>query len=183
MLEIRIHQTIGETLAANTNAFQNAVAGQLIEAQRSVQNAALLQFVGDDATDKVGIQTLVATVQRILELNASLQIQTEIDKFPLNTLPFVLFLLQNEHVVVEKLLQTFVDEIDPLLFERVEVENFETGNVQNADEKAPIRRRNVQRFVATPDEPQEHTGVDGFGQGADGPMDLEGKSSIGEIIP
>ena len=39
------------------------------------------------------------------------------------------FLFENEHVMVEELLQLFVCEVDAKLFEGIEVENFETSNI------------------------------------------------------
>uniref|UniRef100_A0A915JU45 Uncharacterized protein n=1 Tax=Romanomermis culicivorax TaxID=13658 RepID=A0A915JU45_ROMCU len=51
--------------------------------------------------------------------------------------------------MVEKLLQAFVDEINPQLFERIEVKNFETGDIQNADEEATFQIAALQSFVAT----------------------------------
>jgi hypothetical protein len=47
------------------------------------------------------------------ELDASLQVETEIDEHPLDAFSSVLLLFQNEHVVVEELLQFFVDEVNP----------------------------------------------------------------------
>ncbi|KRZ40944.1 hypothetical protein T4C_569 [Trichinella pseudospiralis] len=50
------------------------------------------------------------------QINASLQIQAEIDEFPFYSFTLVFFLFKNEHVMVEELLQTFIDKIDPQLF-------------------------------------------------------------------
>ena len=55
------------------------------------------------------------------KFNTSLQIESKIDKNPINPFPFVFFLFQNEHMVVEKLLQFFVGEIDAELLEAVEL--------------------------------------------------------------
>lgn len=55
------------------------------------------------------------------ELNASLQIHTEVDKDPVNALGLVLLLLKHEHVVVEELLQFLVTEVDADLLEAVEL--------------------------------------------------------------
>ena len=48
-----------------------------------------------------------------------MQVHTKIDEGPLDTFTFVLFLLKNEHVVVEELLQFLVGEIDAKLLETV----------------------------------------------------------------
>jgi hypothetical protein len=63
--------------------------------------------------------------QRLFDqINAGLQVETEVDEGPGNALPFVLLLLQDEHVMVEELLQFLVDKVDPKLFEAVQVEDF-----------------------------------------------------------
>ena len=53
------------------------------------------------------------------ELNASLKIHTEVHKDPVNAFLLVLFLFQNEHVVVEKLLQFLVGEVNAQLLKAV----------------------------------------------------------------
>lgn len=53
LLEIRIHQPVRETFAANTDAFQYTVASQLIQHQSRIDDTALLQLVGDDTTNEV----------------------------------------------------------------------------------------------------------------------------------
>ncbi len=55
------------------------------------------------------------------KLNASLQIHTKVNENPVNALPLILFLLEYEHVVVEKLLQPLVGEIDAKLLKAVEL--------------------------------------------------------------
>lgn len=46
------------------------------------------------------------------QFNTLLQIHAEIDEGPFDTLTLIFFLLQNEHMVVEELLQLFVGEVD-----------------------------------------------------------------------
>jgi hypothetical protein len=55
------------------------------------------------------------------QLNAGLEIHTEIHEDPFDTFTFVFFLLKNKHVMVEKLLQLLVGEIDAKLLETVEL--------------------------------------------------------------
>lgn len=55
------------------------------------------------------------------QLNARLEIETEIDEGPLDTLSFVFLLFEDEHVVIEELLQLLVDEVNPQLLETVEL--------------------------------------------------------------
>lgn len=53
------------------------------------------------------------------ELNAGRQIHPEIDELPLDPFLLVFFLFQDEHVMVEKLLQLFVGEINAQLLHAV----------------------------------------------------------------
>ena len=62
------------------------------------------------------------------------QIHAKIDSGPFDTLFFVLLLLQDKHVVVEELLQLLVGVVDAQLLEGVELENFETGNIEQPNE-------------------------------------------------
>jgi hypothetical protein len=68
------------------------------------------------------------------QLDASSEIHTEIDGLPEDTFLLVFFLFKDEHMMVEKLLKFLVGEVDAQLFEGVETENFETGNIQATDE-------------------------------------------------
>ncbi len=56
------------------------------------------------------------------EIDASLEVQPEVDEGPFNALPLVLLLLQDEHVVVEKLLQFLICEVDAQLLKAVELQ-------------------------------------------------------------
>jgi len=56
------------------------------------------------------------------QVDAGLQIHTEVDERPLDALLLVLLLLQDEHVMVEELLQTFVGVVDTQLLERIVLE-------------------------------------------------------------
>ena len=53
------------------------------------------------------------------ELNAGGQVHPEVDELPLDAFLLVLLLLQHEHVVVEKLLQFLVGEVDAQLLQAV----------------------------------------------------------------
>ena len=56
------------------------------------------------------------------EVDAGLQVQSKVDEAPLDALALVLLLLQDEHGVVEKLLQLLVGVVDAHLLERVQLE-------------------------------------------------------------
>jgi len=53
--EVRIDHPVGETFTADTDAFKYTVTSELMHHQVGIDHARLLQFVGDDATDKVGL--------------------------------------------------------------------------------------------------------------------------------
>ena len=53
------------------------------------------------------------------EIDAGLKIHAEVDELPLDAFLLVLLLLEDEHVVVEELLQTLVGVVDAQLLERV----------------------------------------------------------------
>merc|ERR1719427_2229852 len=82
------------------------------------------------------------------------QIHAKINESPLDALGLVLFLLLDEHVVVEKLLETLVGVVDEELFQDVELEDLEAGDVQYADKILPGIGR-VQRVVDQGDDPIE----------------------------
>ena len=65
-----------------------------------------------------GLDTLVYLFN---ELNTSGQIHSEINEIPINTLSLILFLLQHKHVMIEKLLQLFICEINTQLLEAIEL--------------------------------------------------------------
>ena len=56
------------------------------------------------------------------ELDAGGQVHPEVDELPLDAFLLVLLLLQHEHVVVEKLLQFLVGEVDAQLLQAVELD-------------------------------------------------------------
>ena len=72
---------------------------------------------------QVGEGRLLSAHSRYLldELNAGSQVHPEVDERPRDALLLVLLLLQHEHVVVEKLLQFLVGEVDAQLLQGVEL--------------------------------------------------------------
>ena len=55
------------------------------------------------------------------EVDAGLQVEAEVDEVPLDALALVLLLLQDEHGVVEELLQLLVGVVDAELLEGVQL--------------------------------------------------------------
>ena len=130
------------------------------------------------------------------ELNAGLQVETEIDEGPLDTFTSVLFLFENEHVVIEELLQLLVDKVNPQLLEGVvlnyciykhlkilnHIEDFETGDIQHTNEVIAGKTLLIESQVTFVDEPVEDTGVYTLGHGTDCPVDLFDVLSLGHPL-
>merc|ERR1719327_1550327 len=62
------------------------------------------------------------------------QVHTEVDHDPVNALAHVFLLLNDEHVVVEELLELLVHKVDGDLLEAVVLEDLEAGNVKHSAE-------------------------------------------------
>ena len=84
-------------------------------------------------------------------------------------------------MVVEELLQLLVRVIDAELFKRVEVENLESSNVEDADEEV-TGEIGGQCSVDNVNEPFENTLVAGFCDCAKGIVDLLDGLSLGNIL-
>ena len=69
----------------------------------------------------------------------TLNVITKVTNYPLNSLSCVLFLFQDEHMMIEELLQLLVDKVDPQLFKRVKLQHINnsmysiqrTSNISN----------------------------------------------------
>merc|ERR1719327_1807115 len=66
--------------------------------------------------------------------DGSSQVHTEVDHDPVNALAHVFLLLNDEHVVVEELLELLVHKVDGDLLEAVVLEDLEAGNVKHSAE-------------------------------------------------
>lgn len=55
------------------------------------------------------------------QIDSLLEVHAEVNECPFNALTLVLLLLEDEHVVVEELLQFLVGEVDAQLLEAVEL--------------------------------------------------------------
>lgn len=67
------------------------------------------------------IRACFATIYLFYKVNAILQIHAKINKSPLDAFALVLLLFQYKHVMVKKLLQFLVGEVNAELFETVEL--------------------------------------------------------------
>lgn len=63
---------------------------------------------------------------------------SKINILPLNIFTRVFFLFEHKHVVVEKLLESFVGVVDAELFKGVVFKDLETGDIQNANEGSVV---------------------------------------------
>jgi hypothetical protein len=98
-----------------------------------------------------------------------------------DTFFFVLFLFNDEHMVVKKLLKFFVGEIDAQLFESVETENFKTGDIEATDEKRSWQVGG-KSFVTLDSNKVEQFLEDTLGQGSSGVSDLFWGLALGHIL-
>jgi hypothetical protein len=83
-------------------------------------------------------------------------------------------LFQDEHVVIEELLQLLVGVIDAELFKAVLIKDFEAGNIKNSDEVRIISTSPslVQLAIDAIDEVAEAAFVDTLSKSIDGKVDL-----------
>ena len=88
----------------------------------------LVSGLGDDA---LFLQHGQDTHLLLNQLDSDDQVHTKVDESPLDTLLLVLFLLLDEHVVVEELLETLVGVVDEELLQDVEIEDLEAGDVED----------------------------------------------------
>ena len=76
---------------------------------------------------RVYVCRLVPRSYLLDEVNAGLKVQAEVDELPLDALSLVLLLFEDEHVVVEELLQFLVGEVDAKLLKGVVLDGARGG--------------------------------------------------------
>merc|ERR1719391_548231 len=148
-------------------------AGLLLQEGRRLPKQILLQFILKGLVGCLGEHGLFfknghQTHGFFHALDSSLEIHAEVDHLPLDALPDVLLLLQHKHMVVKKLLELFVTEVDADLLERVEFEDLKTCNVEDANEVDFLHCGIDEGPVAEVDKPKEEPVVHGSGQGSHG---------------
>jgi len=91
----------------------------------------------------------------------------ELNMAPLNTLPFIFFLFQPKHMMVEMLLQLLISIVDAQLFKRVHLEHLEPINVQQSYSLGHDFLTNafLDSLINFTDQPVEQTSVNGLGDG------------------
>jgi hypothetical protein len=115
------------------------------------------------------------------QLDASSEIHTEIDGLPEDTFFLVFFLFNNEHMVVEELLKFLVGEVDAQLFESVETEDFETGDIEATDEELSWQVCS-KSFVTLNSNIVEKFFEDTLGQSSSGVSNLFWSLTLGYIL-
>ncbi len=84
--------------------------------------------------------------------------------------------------MVEELLQLLIGVVDAELFEAVQLEDLEAGNVENADEAGALPLGPVQGPVDPRHDPLEEALVGGLGDGLDGELDLLLGLGLGDVV-
>merc|ERR1711899_221485 len=96
------------------------------------------------------------------------QVHAKVDHGPVNAFLDVLLLLNNEHVVVEELLELLVDKVDGDLLEAVILEDLEAGNVKHSAEVGLLQGGVNKGIVTLLNQPLEDAVKDGPGNATDG---------------
>lgn len=65
--EIRVHHSIGESFATNTDTLKHAVAGELMHHEMGIDDSRLFQFVRDDTTNEMRMSG-VKSMHQFVEL-------------------------------------------------------------------------------------------------------------------
>ena len=88
------------------------------------------------------------------ELDTGLEVHAEIDEDPIDTLALILFLFQYEHVVVEKLLQFLIGEVDAKLLETVELWRSGVSKTQS-DNEVPTKKKKREKLQNQSQKPKK----------------------------
>merc|ERR1712042_155136 len=128
------------------------LAERLMLAQMLAHHLLQVGLVGGLGDDALLLQHGQDAHLLLDQLDGDDQIHTKVDESPLDALALVLFLLLNEHVVVEELLETLVGVVDKELFQDVELEDLKAGDIQDTDEISSGVGR-VQGVVDQQDDP------------------------------
>merc|ERR1712198_815582 len=147
------------------------LAKGLVLAQVLAHHLLQVGLVGGLGDDALFLKHGQDTHLLLNQLDSDDQVHTEVDESPLDTLSLVFFLLLDEHVVVEELLETLIGVVDQKLLQDVELEDLKAGDVQDTNEVLP-GVGGVQGVVDKEDDPIEHTGEEGLGGGGDGEGNL-----------
>merc|ERR1719392_294266 len=114
--------------------------------------------------------------------DGSLQVHTEVNHDPVNTFLDIFLLLNNEHVVVEELLELLVDKVNGDLLKAVVLENLETSNIQDSAEVGLLQGGINEGVVTLDDEPLEDTVKDGTSNTSGSTSSLLNSLTLGDPL-
>merc|ERR1712012_1100676 len=114
--------------------------------------------------------------------DGSLQVHTEVNHDPVNTFLDILLLLNNEHVVVEELLELLIDKVDGDLFESIVLEDLESGNIQDSAEVGLLERSINECVITLDNQPLEETIKDSSGNTSSGTSCLLNSLTLGHPL-
>merc|ERR1719270_722987 len=114
--------------------------------------------------------------------DSSLQVHAKVHHLPVNTFLDILFLFNNEHVVVEELLELFIDKVDGDLLKSVVLKNFKTSNVKHST-KVGLLQCSIDKCVVTLlNKPLEHTVIDTSGNTSNSVGGLLASLTLGDPL-
>ena len=99
----------------------------------------VLLNVADERLGPTAVIVLRIIPHLLDEVDGSFEVHAEVDEFPLDAFLLVLLLLEDEHVMVEELLQTLVGVVDTQLLERV-VLKFNTVVDRNTTSRTTVHQ-------------------------------------------
>merc|ERR1719507_1765481 len=108
------------------------------------------------------------------------QVHAKVNHGPVNALLDVFFLLNDEHVVVEELLQLLVDKVDGVLLEAVVLKDLEAGNVEHSTEVSFLQSGINKSVVAFLDQPLEEAIEDSTSNATNGSGGLVASLTLGD---
>merc|ERR1719232_748604 len=114
--------------------------------------------------------------------DGSLQVHTEVNHDPVNTFLHVFLLFNNEHVVVEELLELLVDKVDGNLLESIVLEDLETSNIQDSAEVGLLEGSINKGVVTLDNQPLEHTVKDGTSNTSSSTSSLLNSLTLGDPL-
>jgi hypothetical protein len=121
-------------------------------------------LIGSFGNERFFVEGDEDTVRLLVnEVNGHLRVHSKVNEGPVDLLAGIFFLFKFEHVVVEELLELLVGIVDTDLIEAVELEDFESGNIEDTNEVVGFL--DIEDSVHAPHDPREETTVDGFGEG------------------
>merc|ERR1719210_2299314 len=183
---------VGDVVVDNTSVVRNTKVGILVSLGGRLQEdgklaQGSLQLLLKGLVSSLGEEGLLFkngpdTHGLLKHDDGSLQVHTEVNHDPVNTFLNVLLLFNNEHVVVEELLELLVDKVDGNLFESIVLENLETSNIQDSAEVSLLECSINEGVVTLDNKPLEETVKDGSGNTSSGTSGLLNSLTLGDPL-